>query len=90
MLLGGTFGQRLEPVGDMGHSVGHRPFLHPAGHSVGGVAVEGHSVVYAFEQRLERRRIEVLVHLGPVEHKFSVVVGSLPGGILDFHRLLLE
>ena len=90
MLLGCTFGQRLEPVRDMGDSILNRPLLHAAGGAVRCLAVEGHAIVDAFEQSLQRPCVEVLVHLGPVEHKLPEVVGGLARGILHFHSLLLE
>ena len=40
VLLGGTLGQRLEPVRHMGDMVFHSPLLHTFGHSVSGLPVQ--------------------------------------------------
>ena len=40
VLLGGTLGQRLEPMRHMGDMVFHSPFLHTFGHSVSGLPVQ--------------------------------------------------
>ncbi len=90
MLLGCAFCERLEPVGDMGHIVLHRPFFHAFGNPVRRLAVKRHSLVDALKKCFEGVGIEVLAHLCPVEDELSVVVGSLT--CRHFHRygLLLE
>ena len=80
VFLGSTLGQGLEPVGDVGHAVLHRPFFHAAGHAVGGLAVKGVSALDAVKQGVEAFSIKILAHLLAVEHEFAEVLGSFPSG----------
>ena len=88
VFFGGAFGQGLEPVGDVGYAVLHRPFFHAAGHAVGRLAVEGLTAFNAGQERLEAVGIQVFAHFLTVEHEFAEVLGSLASG--DFCRNLFS
>ena len=90
MLLGRALGQRLEPVGDVGHAVLHGPLLHATGHAVGSLAVQGLATFDAVEQRVEAVRIEVLAHLLAVENQLSVILGGLACRDLGRNFLLFK
>ena len=90
VLLRGAFGQRLEPVGDVGDMMLHRPFFHSSGDSVGGLPVKGLAFVDAVKQRIQSLGVQVLVHLGTVKDQFSVVVGGLALRAFSRNSLLLE
>ena len=68
MLLGSTFGQRLEPVRDVCHAMFHRPRLHAVSHLVGNGTVERMTVVDAVNQCLIGVRAQILAHLLAVEY----------------------
>ena len=84
MLFGRSFGEGLEPVGNMGYTMLHSPFLHAAGHAVGRFAVKGLATLDAGKQGLEAVGIQILAHFLAVEHQFAKIIGSLACG--DFCR----
>ena len=90
VLLGGAFGERLEPVRVVCHAVLFGPLLHAGGHGVGYGAVERRTVVYYVNQRLVHLRRQVLVHLGAVEHILSKILRRPFHRRNHFQRLLLE
>ncbi len=75
VLLGGAFGQRLEPVGVVGDTVLVGPLLHALGHSVGNRAVEGSTIVDDVDHFLINISGKILVHLGAVEYFLAKVLG---------------
>ncbi len=90
MLLGRAFGQRLEPVGDVGHTMLHGPLLHTAGDTVGRLAVEALAAFDTVEQRVEAVGIEILAHLLAVEDQFSIILGGLACRNLGRNFLFLK
>ena len=85
-----AFGQGLEPVGAMGDTQLHGPFLHAGGHGVGGLQVERRAVVDDVAHLFISISREILEHLLAVEHIFAEELGRpfRRGGYS--HRLLLE
>ena len=90
VLFSRAFGQRLEPVGDMGHMVLERPFLHAASHAVGRLPVKRLSFVDTLEECLQRLRIQVFPHFGAVKHALSEIFRDFFLGNFNGGRLLDE
>ena len=71
VLLGSTFGERLEPVRVVCHSVLVGPLLHAFCHGVGYRTVEPAAVVDDVDEFLIDIARQVFVHLRTVEHVLS-------------------
>ena len=90
VLLGRSFRQGLEPVGNMGYTVLDGPLLHAAGHAVRGFAVQGFAAFDAGEKGLEAICIKIFAHLFAVEDQLSIVIGGFPCGCAGGDFLLHE
>ena len=90
VFLRSTLGEGLEPVGHVGHPVLEGPGLDAFRNSVRSLAVKRFALVDALEESVEGVRVEILVHLGPVEHKFAEILRRPSLGSLEFQRLLFE
>ena len=90
VLLGGTLGEGLEPVGVVGDAHLLGPLLHPFGDGVGDGAVETGTVVDDVDEVVIHVGGQVLVHLLAVEHVLAEVFGGSLGRGFHFHSLLLE
>ena len=90
VLLGGTLGEGLEPVGVVGDAHLLGPLLHPFGDGVGDGAVETGTVVDDVDEVVIHVGGQVLVHLLTVEHVLAEVFGGSLGRGFHFHSLLLE
>ena len=90
MLFGSSFGERLEPVGDVCDSVFHCPGFHTFGDLVGGLPVKCDTVVNAVHYLFVAVCVKVSVHFLAVEDQFSEIVGDLARRGFDSRCLLLE
>ena len=90
VLLGRSFGQRMEPVCVVGGTHFDRPLLHAGGYGVGCFAVEGSAVVDAVRDPFVRFFGKVFEHLCPVEHVLSEIVGGTFGRSRYFCSPFLE
>ena len=94
VLLGRSFRQGLEPVGNMGYTVLDGPLLHAAGHAVRGFAVQGFAAFDAGEKGLEAICIKIFAHLFAVEDQLSIVIGGFTcrcaGGDFLLHEGFLD
>ena len=90
MLLGRSFGQRVEPVRVVGGTHFDRPLLHAGGYGVGSFAVERSTVVDAVRDPFIRFFSEVFEHLRPVEYVLPEIVGWTFGRSRYFCSLFLE
>ena len=90
VLLGGTLGQRLEPVCIVRHAILYGPLLHAGSHSVGHVAVEACTVVDDVDHLLVHVLRQVLVHLLTVEDLLSKILVRSLTGCFHVEGLLLE
>ncbi len=73
MLLGCSFGQWLEPMGDMSYPMFHRPLFHAFSNLIGNVTVKSLVAFYACYKGFVCRRLEVFAHLVTVEHQFPEI-----------------
>ena len=90
VLLGRALGQRLEPVGVVGHALLVGPLLHAFGHGVGDGAVEPRTVVDDIDELFVDVARKILIHLLAVEHVFSKILRRTVGRRSHFLRHFAE
>ena len=73
VLFGGAFGEGLEPVGIVCHTVFLGPLPDAGSHTVGNRAVETCAIVNHVNQFVINVSRQIFVHLGTVEHILSVI-----------------
>ena len=76
MLLGGSFGEWLEPVGNVGYPVFQSPLFHTCCYLVCSGAVEILSSFNSVQKRFERVGIEIAMHFGTVKDELSEIFGG--------------
>ena len=86
VLLRGTAGKGLEPVGVVGYPAVDGPSLHTGRNILGDGGIEGCTPLDGLVDGPAGVGIEVLPHSRPVEYVASVVVGCLPGRSCRFDR----
>ena len=74
MLLGRALGQRLEPVGIVGHAVLLGPLHHTCCHGIGDITLQARAVVDDVDHLLVDILRQVLVHLLTVEDLLSEIL----------------
>ena len=90
MFLSGSFGQWLEPVGDMGHTMFHGPFFHPVGDAVCRRTVKALAAFDTIQQRMKGIGIQIFAHLPAVEYQFTEIRRGLLIGDLGRNDLFFE
>ena len=90
VLLGGTFCQRLEPVGIVRDAILRSPLLHAYCHSVGNVTVQTGTVLYHVNHLLVHVLRQVFVHFLTVKYFFAEILSRTLTGCFYVERLLLE
>ena len=90
VFFGRSFGKGLEPVGDVGHAVLHRPGLHTGGNFVGNGQVQGTALVDALHQLVEGIDVQVFPHVAAVENEGAEILGGSLFRSLDRGGFLLE
>ena len=90
VFLGGALGERLEPVGVVGHTVLLGPLPHAARHGVGYGAVQPGAVVNHVDEFQIHIAGEVLVHLLAGEDILAEVFRRALCGGYHIEGLLLE
>ena len=90
MLLCGAFGEGLKPMGAMGDSQLHGPFLHAGCHGIGGGQVEGGTVVHDVAHLPEDIGRQVLEHLLAVEDILGKILTGTLFAVGDVNGLLAE
>ena len=90
MLLGCSFGQRMEPMRVVGGSHSDRPLLHAGSYDVGCFSVERSAVVDAVRDPFVRFFRKIFEHLRPVEYVLPEIVGWTFGRSRYFCSPFLE
>ena len=90
MLLGRAFGQRLEPMRIVRHSVFGSPLLHAFGHSVSHVTLQACTIVHHIDHLCIDVLRKVRVHLFAVEDFLAEILGRSLNGFFYVKGLLLE
>ena len=90
VLLGGTFGQRLKPVGDVGHTKLLCPFLHATCNLIGYRLLESGAVFYCITKLVVGLQRKILKHLLLVEHILAVILRRAFSWCFHFNGLFLE
>ena len=86
MLFGSGAGERLEPVGVVGGTLFHGPFLHRFGHLVGNTGIEFRTGFGGLLQRGKSRGRQAGFH----DRKAKYVFTENFDGVLHFHLLLVR
>ena len=88
MFLGGAFGQGLEPMGVVCHTILLGPLSHARGHGIGDGAVEGCSIVDNVNHLLVHVTLQILIHFRACEDFLSEILRRALLGGCYLQRLL--
>ena len=75
VLLGGNAGQRLEPMGIVGSTVGDSPVLHGSGNSICHTGVQLCAMIDGLTKRLINIRAQTCLHYAVVKHQTTKIIG---------------
>ncbi len=84
VLLGGDAGQRLEPMGVVGGTVGDRPILHGGGHCIGHAGIQLCAVIDGLAQGLVDLRTQIGLHHPIVKHQTAEIIRNSTHNITPF------
>ena len=90
VLLGGTFRQRLEPMGIVCHAILLSPQHHACCHSVGHMTVELCAIVDHIYHLLINVLWQILVHFLAVEDVLAKILARSLNGSFNVERFFLE
>ena len=90
VLLGSTFGQRLEPVGVVRHTILNGPLLHASGHTIGNCSVQTCAIIHDINHLLVHVLGQILVHLLTIEDLLTKILIRSFTWCFYIERLLLE
>ena len=90
VFLGCALGQRLEPMGIMGHTHFKCPFLHAGSHSIGYRTVQTGTVIHHVNHLFVDVLRQVLIHFLAVENVFAKELRRAFLGHFHFYGTFLE
>ena len=75
MLFGSNAGQRLEPMGIVGRTMGDSPVLHGSGNSICHTRIQLRAMIDGFAKRLINIRAQICLHYAVVKHQTTKIIG---------------
>ena len=76
VLLSGDAGERLEPMGKVGSTVGDCPVLHGSGNSVGYAGIQLRTLINGLAKRLINIRTQICFHDTVIKNQTAEIVGD--------------
>ena len=75
MLFSSDAGQRLEPMGKVGSTVGDCPVLHGSGNSVGYAGIQLRTLINGLTKRLINIRAQICLHHAVIKDQTAKIIG---------------